>query len=292
MKNECSIVQDLLPLYAEKLVSEDTAEFVAEHAARCAECREALANMAFPQIPEAARDETPLRAVRRKLALKRIVTAVCAALLALALATAAFSALNAPSFFPYSEDLMHLQENSDGSVTIAFRGDVAFCSAYDCAPDGIKTWFVEAYSSPWARFFGVGGGRSLVLQGNASMPMAIYYCQNNGEDDVCVYGGENVPGGVRSLERLTLGYYFVIACAAAAALGAAALLFKRARRVLEKILLMPVAYIAGHAAVMGARMTTYAIERDFACIMLVSVMLYCAAVMALWLFRTGRELKT
>ena len=30
MKNECSIVCDLLPLYAEDMVSEDTAEFVKE----------------------------------------------------------------------------------------------------------------------------------------------------------------------------------------------------------------------------------------------------------------------
>lgn len=57
-------------------------------------------------------------------------------------------------------------------------------------------------------------------------------------------------------------------------------------------MLMPVAYIAGHAAVMGARMATYAIERDFARVMLAAVMLYCAAVMALWLFRKSRELKT
>ena len=28
MKNECSIVRDILPLYAEKMVSKDTAEFV------------------------------------------------------------------------------------------------------------------------------------------------------------------------------------------------------------------------------------------------------------------------
>ena len=31
MKNECSIVQDILPLYVEDMVSEDTAGFVKEH---------------------------------------------------------------------------------------------------------------------------------------------------------------------------------------------------------------------------------------------------------------------
>lgn len=37
--NECKIVQDLLPLYAEDLVSEETKEFVDSHCEGCCECR-------------------------------------------------------------------------------------------------------------------------------------------------------------------------------------------------------------------------------------------------------------
>ena len=39
MKNECNIVKDLLPLYIEDMVSEDTATFVNEHLAKCEDCR-------------------------------------------------------------------------------------------------------------------------------------------------------------------------------------------------------------------------------------------------------------
>ena len=39
MKNECSIVRDLLPLYAEGMLSEDSAAFVKEHLDTCEECR-------------------------------------------------------------------------------------------------------------------------------------------------------------------------------------------------------------------------------------------------------------
>ena len=42
MKNECSIVQDILPLYVEDMVSEDTAGFVKEHLRGCPECRAAF----------------------------------------------------------------------------------------------------------------------------------------------------------------------------------------------------------------------------------------------------------
>lgn len=40
--NECKIVEDLMPLYAEDLVSEETAEFICDHSACCAHCRKLL----------------------------------------------------------------------------------------------------------------------------------------------------------------------------------------------------------------------------------------------------------
>ena len=42
MKNECSIVKDLIPLYIDDLLSKDTVEFVEEHLQSCANCREYL----------------------------------------------------------------------------------------------------------------------------------------------------------------------------------------------------------------------------------------------------------
>ena len=38
MKNECYIVRDLLPLYNEDMVSDETAVFVREHLEKCGEC--------------------------------------------------------------------------------------------------------------------------------------------------------------------------------------------------------------------------------------------------------------
>ena len=40
MKNECNIVRDILPLYVENMVSEETAKFVKEHLTECKNCRE------------------------------------------------------------------------------------------------------------------------------------------------------------------------------------------------------------------------------------------------------------
>lgn len=45
---ECSFIQELLPLYAENLVSEETAELVKEHLAGCASCAQEWKNFIMP----------------------------------------------------------------------------------------------------------------------------------------------------------------------------------------------------------------------------------------------------
>lgn len=45
MKNECSIIRDVLPLYFENIVSEETRNFVNEHLAGCVDCAAELDSM-------------------------------------------------------------------------------------------------------------------------------------------------------------------------------------------------------------------------------------------------------
>lgn len=49
--NECNIVKDLMPLYEEGLLSDDSLEFIRRHAAHCSQCQKALQhNDALPNI--------------------------------------------------------------------------------------------------------------------------------------------------------------------------------------------------------------------------------------------------
>ncbi len=62
MKTECSVVQDLLPLFAEDMVSPETAQYVRTHLATCPECRAELekckANEAITAIETMSAPET------------------------------------------------------------------------------------------------------------------------------------------------------------------------------------------------------------------------------------------
>lgn len=90
MRNECNIIRDILPLYIEEIVSEDTVSFVEEHLEKCAACRTELENMKAPNALEIAasdtqaNDEKPLRAfAKRWNRKKRIVISAFVAVLLL-----------------------------------------------------------------------------------------------------------------------------------------------------------------------------------------------------------------
>lgn len=87
MKNECSVVRDILPLYFEGMVSKDTAEFVEEHIKTCSECGAELEAMKAgkqidnPETAQSAKGADGLAAIKRKIRKKTLtaiyITAFC-----------------------------------------------------------------------------------------------------------------------------------------------------------------------------------------------------------------------
>ena len=61
------------------------------------------------------------------------------------------------------------------------------------------------------------------------------------------------------------------------------------RRWVEYLLLIPIAYGLGHLCVLGFRTVSYSEWRDFQLILAVGVLLYCAMLLALNIFYTGKE---
>lgn len=96
MKNECSIVGDLLALWMDGLVSEDTAAFVEEHLDRCPACRARMEQLRAPAAPQAAAQEARAFrdfAARWNKKRRRILAAFAALALAAALLAACLFSL-------------------------------------------------------------------------------------------------------------------------------------------------------------------------------------------------------
>ncbi len=90
---DCGIVKDLLPLYAEKLASEESAAFVKEHLETCEDCRKAYEEMKAPVETDAA---APLVAVRKTVKKRGLLIAGTIACLVAALLLGAFARLKKP----------------------------------------------------------------------------------------------------------------------------------------------------------------------------------------------------
>lgn len=67
MKIKCSVIKDLLPLYAEKLTSEDSNKLIAEHISSCSDCKNEYEKMTEKmELPTDINDINNLKKARRK----------------------------------------------------------------------------------------------------------------------------------------------------------------------------------------------------------------------------------
>ena len=121
MKKECSIVRDVLPLYFENMVSEDTAVFVKEHLENCSdcaaefECLKSGRQIDKVETPQRGNGANVIAAVKKKIAKRilKIVAAVCLVFLVL------FSAIMLYTGISYSvtKDNISLSTKADGEYS-------------------------------------------------------------------------------------------------------------------------------------------------------------------------------
>jgi hypothetical protein len=123
MNHECSIVQDLLPLYQEDMVSRETKAFVQSHLERCQTCRWAWERMAQTE-PVPADPTMPLKTLKKRLR-RRNMLAMVATVLVLAVLAGGTWFLSRPHLATYCEGYFTVTENGDGSVSVTVDGYIS-----------------------------------------------------------------------------------------------------------------------------------------------------------------------
>lgn len=289
MRNECSIIKDLLPLYAEEMVSDDTAAFIAEHLKGCEGCREEYERIRDPKPVQKSDDAAPLQALSRKLKVKRIQTIILTAVFVAALIVSAFAVLGAPIYLPYSKGLVTVEKYGDAGISLSFDESVRHFAytVHDDPDGGVSGCDIEAWTTLWDKWFSKRRENlSAAIKGRGE-PMLLFYVSNDASENICLakYDPDAVnqieidgeTKGVTTLPRLVLGYYLILASAALAILAVVWLFTRKNAGVrvwVERIALYPAAYIASHCIVSGVNWATYSISRDFTFILFLSVLLY------------------
>lgn len=303
MDKTCSIVQDLLPLYEEDMLREETKEFVDGHLAQCAACRAEL-DALKADVKPAPVSAQPLRDLKRQLRRKKLTAVLLAVTLALTLATAGFAYLTAPQYLPYNAADWSVHE-PDASLDAVLNGEEHICieplttvsgteveSVID--PDSGETvYIISAWRTLLDKWLGKldtvnGNGDNLILLDTTNCRV-VYYAQNNGQANMVLYGERS--GGVISLPRLALGYYVLLSLALLITLGIAFFVCRRKKtgKALGYLALIPASYLAGHLLVKGFTTTSYQMQRDFSLIILAAALIYAAVMLAINLWRQKRE---
>lgn len=306
MKNECSIVCDLLPLYAEDMVSEDTAEFVKEHLGNCPTCRAELEKLRKPVQPVAAQhvpdiDAEPLKRLKKALLMEKVQAILCTAAVLLALMLSGLSFLTAPEYFAYSQELVTVTEGANGEATISFSSEITNYKLQRIADPADKqtVYHLEVWTCAWDRMFSKPGAQDVTVKPENGHELLIYFTQfiNQGSSNsaVCIYGEiEPDSGGWMALPGLSMGYWLAINIVLLVILGVIWLNLRKKekpRRLVERLILIPIAYMLGHLCVLGFHTLSYSEWRDAQMILAIGILFYCAMLLALSIFYSRKELR-
>lgn len=306
MKNECSIVCDLLPLYAEDMVSEDTAEFVKEHLGNCPTCRAELEKLRKPVQPVAAQhvpdiDAEPLKRLKKALLIEKVQAILCTAAVLLALMLSGLSFLTAPEYFAYSQELVTVTEGANGEATISFSSEITNYKLQRIADPADKqtVYHLEVWTCAWDRMFSKPGAQDVTVKPENGHELLIYFTQfinqSSSNSAVCIYGEiEPDSGGWMALPGLSMGYWLAINIVLLVILGVIWLNLRKKekpRRLVERLILIPIAYMLGHLCVLGFHTLSYSEWRDAQMILAIGILFYCAMLLALSIFYSRKELR-
>lgn len=204
MKLPCYLVQDLLPLYHDKLCAPDTARDVDEHLDGCETCRAALDALDAPceeqaPPPEDLQRAQALQMLQRKLVRSRIITAVLSALavlLLLAVGIYGTRAYFSRQYINADSAALHVRQEEGTLYLTADSGVKANCmSATVCEYNGKTVVLFSVYGSVWDSWFGSSlpsGGLDLVRNGEVKAAYYLPYEEYRALFDLSGMGTESV----------------------------------------------------------------------------------------------------
>lgn len=298
MSNQCNLIKDILPLYVEDMVSADTQEFVNAHLEQCAECRAELERMrgSTKFVPNIDTDIVPLKKIKKDLFIRRLQTIFFTAIVACVVAIIAFGVLTSPAFFPYSDDLLNVVDNHSGEIIVTFDDRV---TGYTCTKEyyeetGSEVYRLNAWTTTWDLYFSNRGNQNVVIPSNGESNIQIFFTQNNGSEDVLIYGeNNNLPQAVITLPRQILLPYFLLAALALIVLACLRLILRNKNALvvwIDRIILFPISYMAAQLCTKGINFTTYSSQRDFCLIVLVAILFYFAMLTGKSLYKARKGL--
>lgn len=288
MRIKCSVMKDILPLYVEDIACEDTRIIVEDHIDECQECKNELEEMKVPKNIPIDINTNSFKTVKSKLLKDKLNIIIISVMLTVVVSLLAINYLTNPVYMPYSKEAVSITTKDDGTVFADFGLDVAnFDVEKYLSEDGSGyIYHITTWETIWSKWTNNKNISTQVLNPKGESVISIYYYQANkggfsskGENgDLLIYGKNTIiNGGVVTLPRLVLSYYFLIAVALIIIFSIAYFALRKkekSRNVIKKIIFIPVSYIIAHLCIKGFNSSSYLASRDFYNILLLSIPIY------------------
>lgn len=154
-KISCNVIGDLLPLYVDGAVSEDTKKLVEEHLAECEECKKAAEDMGkelvLPVHETVRAAETSfLQKMKKTWQKRRIRTAVISVAVTAGVILGSYMALTIPQWIIPYKPVDFSVAVEDGMVCVYYTGKGRINCSYGY--DGEDEFFLYFTQSPWSAY--------------------------------------------------------------------------------------------------------------------------------------------
>lgn len=223
MNITCNVIRDLLPLYAEDLVSADSKKLVDDHLCQCDKCTKELAELVKePKVPLDV-EPASLKRVESTIRRRKILAVMAAVFL---LATVVLSVnlfLDATVYLTADQAVVGVEAMEDGDIRIRCSGLITGTGSLG---EETGNWGVIAYTRMGKLLAGAGGTyvSEFTLEDGADT-RNLWYCNaKTGIGETLLWdAGKDYDGAPLAQVNYHLAYYF----AGVLALGVVLLLLSR-----------------------------------------------------------------
>ncbi|MBS5938400.1 zf-HC2 domain-containing protein [Clostridium sp.] len=280
MKINCTVIKDILPLYVEEMVSEDTRVLIENHIDECIDCKKEVEEMKTPPNIPIDINTTGFKNVKSKLYREKFNVIIFSIMLTMIISILVINYLSEPNYIQYSNDIVSINTKDNGEIFADFGDKVSSYNIYkDLSEDGSSyNYRISTWETLWDKLFNNRELGTVVLNPNGEKITSIYYYSAGQSNDILIYGKNLAEGDVTiSLPRLFLAGYLGIAIVLTVIFFIVMLAgykSKRARNIISKILIIPISYVIGTICIKGFNTASYSATRDFFVILLISIPIY------------------
>lgn len=301
MKLPCAVTRDLLPLYAEEMVEPETKCLIEQHLTDCPACRKKLSGM-NTDTGTPVETVKPLLSLKKQIRKRRRYTAAIAALCVFIAVFTFFCHENNMHLVPweeglidvigvesrpwnevYGEDAVHAESQDATVEVLVYREDSRINGTHETMfrdDDGTATLILQGWT--WASH-SPNTARDYNEMMFCPVPDRLIYEDSNQQ---ILLWGEPLNGGVKTLPRLALGYYVIIAAVSALVSGMIWFFLRSSKKswIVRQVFFAPLSYLTAHLLIKGFRTASFFMERDFLCILLLTAAFYALLTLTWQMF--------